>query len=176
MTQDWPMPRRSDSCAGCSVAFEIGAAIRARLLESPDGYRRLDYCLSCPGQTDAAVLAEWTTRRPEPASRKTPAFDREAVWAFFQRMSDPQTPQEKQFKFVLGLLLWRKRALKFENSTTQDGVEQWHFRVPVSGEHVSLERPDLDEAEIERLSAQVESLLAGTTDAPEAITPEPRHA
>lgn len=161
MASDWEMPRRSDSCSACQVAFEPGTVFNAFLYDTSAGYERRDFCLNCRPPAESAPLGSWRTRRPVPTARKTFAFDREAVLGFFHRLKDAQTPEQQRFRFVLALLLWRKKALKFETSETrEDGGEVWRFAVPASSERCDVLRPELDEEEIDRLSHQLESLLA----------------
>src|SRR5262249_55453180 len=122
-----------------------------------------EFCLDCLPPELPIALASWRTRRPQPAAKRTHAFDREAVLGFLQRLGEPDSPQKVQFRFVLALLLWRKKVLKFDGSQPDGAGELWNFRLPVSGEKYAVERPDLDEEEIESLSAQLEQLLAGDT-------------
>jgi hypothetical protein len=54
--------------------------------------------------------------------------------------------------------------LKFERSQRSEGREIWHFAVPQTDEAHRVARPELDEAQIERLSTQLEQVLAGQVD------------
>lgn len=161
MSTDWQMPRRHDACVACAASFEIGAYFRAYLYETPAGYERRDFCLGCTPAEPCEPIGSWRARRPEPSTRRVRAFDREAVLGFFQSLAGAESPEKLQFRFVLALLLWRKRMLKFESSEVCDGVDTWVFLLPATGERCRVGRPDLDETRIEELSRQVEDLLAG---------------
>lgn len=160
MAGDWEMPRRSDCCRACQTVFEPGTAFNAFLYDAPTGYERHDFCLNCNAPIEPPPLGSWRTRRPLPAARKSFAFDREAVLGFFHRLRLAGTPEQQRFRFVLALLLWRKKALRFESSDARADGEYWRFAVPSSGERCDVLRPELDEEEIDRLSAQLEALLA----------------
>jgi hypothetical protein len=167
------MPRRGSACNACQRAFEPGDAIQACLCESPGGYERRDYCLECEPANDPPPIGLWKTRRPKPVTAKTLNFDREAIHGFFERLEDAQTPEQRQLRFVLALLLWRKKVLKFERSEDGEDGEVWHFVMPRTGATHAVPRPDLGEDELERLGGQLEVLLAGEAGAADPIEPTP---
>ncbi len=158
--QDWSMPRRAEGCLRCQRAFDVGEAFQTLLYETPEGYGRRDYCLGCPPEESPAPLGRWKTRRPEPSAKKTFAFDRETVLAFFERLSDSDDLRRRQFRFVLALLLWRKKALRLGATDATPTEEVWEFSAPRSGVTYRLVRPELDEDQLEQLSTQLEQLLA----------------
>ena len=161
MSSDWNMPRRAEECVGCRRVFEIGETFRALLYASDAGYERRDYCLACQPPPEPAPIGSWRTRRPEPTAKKIQPFDREAIYGFFERLENASTLDQIQFRFVLALLLWRKKALKMERTIDEGGREVWEFIAPRSGVLHRIVRPDLDEQQLERLSLQLEQLLAG---------------
>lgn len=161
MATEYQMPRRGERCCTCERRFEIGDTIQACLYETPAGYERRDYCATCEPPNEPC-LALWRTRRPAPSTPPRTPFDREAILAFFRRLDDAETPAKLQLRFVLALLLWRKKVLAFESSSADaGGVETWHFTLPKSDVAYDVRRPDLDEDRIEQLSAQLEALLTG---------------
>lgn len=170
MSQDWQMPRRGEACNACQAHFEPGTAFNAFLFETSAGYERRDYCLACPPPAEPTPVGYWRTRRPLPTVRKSAPFDREAVYGFFQRLHSAAEPHQLQFRFVLALLLWRKKVLKFIETIITDGAEAWRFIQPQSQEAFDVAKPDLDEEEIDRLSGQLEDLLAGGSEEMESIS------
>jgi hypothetical protein len=164
VADDWQMPRRAEACAACRRGFEPGDAIRAYLYEFPEGYGRRDYCANCRPPDEPFAIGSWRTRRPEPTAKKAAAFDREAVYRFFEHLEDADTPEKQRLRFILALLLWRKKVLKFDGSETRDEHEVWRFAVARTEETHAVVRPDLDEDQLERLGAQLETLLAGEVD------------
>lgn len=172
MASEWNMPRRGEACVGCRRGFEVGEAIQALLYATEAGYERRDYCLECRPPETPAPLGVWRTRRPEPVVSKVQRFDREAVYSFFERLEGAREPDQVQFRFVLALLLWRKKVLKLERTTQADGHEVWEFVATRSGTAYQVARPELDEAQLERLSTQLERLLAGQAGEVEVVVPE----
>jgi hypothetical protein len=155
------MPRRGETCLACRRAFEVGQTLRAYLFEAPAGYERKDYCGDCRPADELAAMGFWLTRRREPQARKAMAFDKAALLGFFERLENADTPEKRQFRFVLALLLWRRKALKLDDTRKVDGQELWRFS-SASGERTyAVVQPDLNEERIEQLSRQLEQALSG---------------
>ena len=161
VTTEWQIPRGAARCSVCAHEFAIGEEYQALVFDAPEGYLRQDYCDACLTEAPAAPLAAWRARRPEPATRKQRAFDREASYGFFQTLGESDELQKQQFRFVLALLLWRQKMLKLVDTTTDAQREIWQFVDPRAATNYAVVRPDLDEEEIERLSQQLEALISG---------------
>lgn len=174
MGEDWQMPRRGEMCDMCRRSFDPGETIQAYLYESPEGYQRRDYCAGCQPPDAAFAVGSWKTRRREPAAPKAPAFDREETYRLFEQLHDVDAPQQCRLRFVLGLLLWRKKVLRFDRSETRDGIETWHYTVPRTGDHHTVARPELDEQQLEQLGAQLERLLSGDTGDLSSLASDPK--
>ena len=160
LSTDWTMPHRADACTACGHSFDFGEAFRAFLYETDQGYQRRDYCHACQPPAEPAPLGHWQTRRPEPTAKKVLPFDREAIYGFFERLEDVSEPSQVQFRFVLALLLWRKKVLRLERTVADPEHETWEFVAVRSGTAHPVARPDLDEEQLEHLSTQLERLLA----------------
>lgn len=162
MATDWQMPRRSDACLTCAKPFAAGDEIWVLLNESATGYERRDLCPACNQPTEPPPLAMWRTRRPVPTAKPAAGFDRDAIFGFFQRMGASDEPAKIQFRFVLALLLWRKRVLKFASTEMEPTGEVWRFVTLRGDQTFDVLKPELDEDQIERLSAQLEELISGS--------------
>jgi hypothetical protein len=161
MQQDWHVPRSGERCGACQREFAVNELFQAYIDEAGEGFARRDYCLDCAPANAGTAVGSWRTRRAAPSPKKNPPIDREALYGFFQALGTPEEPQKRQFRFVLALLLWRQRVLKLVDTATDESGEVWSFVEPKSGDSHAVPRPDLDDTEIERLSAQLEQLIAG---------------
>lgn len=172
MATEWHLSRRSDHCVGCNAALAAGSIYHAYLYEQGDNYDRRDYCTGCEPPADPPAVGFWRARRPAAGHVQSSAiaFDREAVFAFFQRLGDADTSQQRQFRFVLALLLWRKKVLKLVETTPVDGGEVWRFVAPHVSEEYRVDRPDLSDDDATRLSTQVEALLSSGMSADDLFT------
>lgn len=130
------------------------------LLQAEAGFERRDYCLACEPPTDLAPLATWMTRRPEPAARSR-SFDRNTVIELFDAVRRYDRPEHLELRFVLALLLWRRKLLILRDTIRDDSGEIWRFGRAKGDELYDVPRPPLDEPRIEALSDQLDRLLAG---------------
>src|ERR1051326_172711 len=154
------MPRAGQNCSACQRAFGPDEEFRANLYEAAEGYERRDFCGACEAPAMPFSVASWRGRAATADQKKAPVVGRGAIFGFFQRL-DADNPQKLQFRFVLALLLWRKKVLKFDGAEEGAGRESWRVSVVRGEEHLDVERPDLAEDELERLSLQLDELISG---------------
>jgi hypothetical protein len=160
LATDWNVARHGERCTGCGHTFEVNETFAAVLYPGGEsGFERRDYCANCEPAADPPAIGQWKARRCPPAEPKSTPFDREAMFEFFLRL-DATTSEKLQFRFALALLLWRKKLLKFTEAGVDDeDREVWHFKAPRDGSSHTVLKPELDEDQIETLSAQLEALL-----------------
>lgn len=161
MSTEWNLPRHAPVCGICAREFAVGAPFRVFLSLRDGAFVREDVCDACDAPSHAGVVGWWRTHRKAPPERKTHAFDREAIYAFFSRLEDDSQTDRRQFRFVLALLLWRKKVLKLADTTVSSDGEVWNYTAVHDGKVYAVVRPQLDEQQMESLSEQLESLLAG---------------
>lgn len=166
MQTDWQMPRRGDRCCVSGREFAIDETFCVVLRETPDGYDRREYALTFEPEAELGEIARWRTRRPPPNTKRAQPLDTAAIYRLFRQLDEPGSTPQVQFRFILALLLWRKKVLRYDGTMDEDGREWWQFRAPDEDEPLQVERPALDEQEMDRLSAQLEQLLA---DPPENL-------
>jgi hypothetical protein len=105
------------------------------------------------------VFCYWKTRLPHPNQKKQIFVDDEMLLAFFERLGK-ETEQEKvNFRFVLALILMRKRRLKYDATRVEDAKEIWRLRIVSEKQIVEVINPHLDEEQIEQLSSQIGQIL-----------------
>jgi hypothetical protein len=81
------------------------------------------------------------------------------LMAFFERLSS-ETEQEKvNFRFVLALVLMRRRRLKYDSSRTVDGKDIWRLRMTGTQDFVEVVNPNLDESQVSQMTGQIGQIL-----------------
>jgi hypothetical protein len=94
-----------------------------------------------------------------PDRKKKLFVDDDMLMTFFERLAD-ETEQEKiNFRFVLTLVLMRKRILKYDSSEVKDDNEIWTLRVTGANRSVHVVNPHLTEDQVVELSSQVGQIL-----------------
>jgi hypothetical protein len=81
------------------------------------------------------------------------------LMAFFERLAEETAEEKVNFRFVLTLILMRKRKLKYDSGETVEGVETWRLRVTGQDRYVEVVNPQLTEDKIEQLSSQMGEIL-----------------
>ena len=156
---DWEINRPLGQCAGTGKTIEAGQEYFAALVETTEGIERRDFCENFWQQNNPDVYCFWKTKMPLPNQKKKMFIDDDMLMAFFERLGT-ETDQEKiNFRFVLTLVLMRKRKLKYDNSRTEDGKEIWQLKVTAQQRTVEVVNPNLTEDKIEELSSQVGQIL-----------------
>lgn len=119
-------------CAATGRPLDADAAYVATLCERPDGegFDRLDYSLEAweAGARPEGLLGSWrTTNAPAKPSDKR-LIDDDVLLEIFERLADDDRQQHQAFRFVLALILMRKRRFKFAGRSRTGDVECWLMR------------------------------------------------
>jgi hypothetical protein len=159
---DWEINKPLGHCHGNGRKIEYGEEYFGALVETEEGLQRRDFCAEYWESENPQVFCYWKTRLPEPGQKKQLFVDDQMLMTFFERLAN-ETDQEKvDFRFVLTLVLMRKKLLKYDESRTEDGKEIWRLRIPgdKSAENTAeVVNPHLDEEQIEQLSSQIGEIL-----------------
>ena len=136
----------------------------AALRETPLGFERVD--VSTPAWPDfdrKDVVAFWQTTMPKHEAKKKLFVDDEVLCQLFERLSDVQEPAKLKFRFVLGLILMRKRMLIYETTRHEGGEgterELWTVRFKGREERLDLLNPRLTEEQVGEVSQQLGEIL-----------------
>jgi len=141
--------------------------------EPPSPFVRVDFCEACwgAGKRPADLAAEtglaglymishWKTTVPEPQQKKKLLVDDAVLIDLFGRMQDRTEPQDVRFRFVLALILMRKRILKYEGMNKTDTSEVWQMRQRGTEKTVPVTNPQLTTEQIVEVSQQLSGILA----------------
>jgi hypothetical protein len=147
-------------CCACNAELPAGTKIFAALRETPQGFERLDVSLDCwPNFDRTDLLAFWQTVIPQHEAKKKLFVDDEVLCELFERLKDTQEPAKINFRFVLGLILMRKRMLIYESSREEDGKDIWTVRFKGKEDQLDLLNPKLDEQQVTEVSQQLGQIL-----------------
>lgn len=156
---EWEINKPLGQCCGTGEKIEPGQEYYAALVETEEGLQRRDFCPEYWQNEQPNVFCYWKSKLPRPDEKKQIFVDDEMLMAFFERLAE-ETQQEKiNFRFVLTLILMRKRRLKYDSSETKDGQEIWRLRKVGTTEFVEVVNPHLDEEQIGQLSSQLGQIL-----------------
>ena len=156
---EWEINKPLGQCCGTGRKIDYGEEYFGALVETGEGLQRMDFCADYWESEKPNVFCYWKTRLPHPNQKKQIFVDDEMLLAFFERLGK-ETEQEKvNFRFVLALILMRKRRLKYDATRVEDGNEIWRLRIVGEKQIVEVINPHLDEEQIEQLSSQIGQIL-----------------
>jgi hypothetical protein len=156
---EWEINRPLGQCCGSGKKIKYGEEYFGALVETEQGLQRRDFCVDYWEKERPNVFCYWKTKLPHPDQKKQVFVDDQMLMAFFERLAE-ETEQEKiNFRFVLALILMRKRRLKYDSTRTQDGKEIWCLRIVGDKQTVEVINPHLDQEQIKQLSSQIGQIL-----------------
>ena len=157
--EQWEINKPLGKCAGTGETIEAGSDYYAALIESEEGLERRDFSVGYWQENEPKVYCFWKGRMPKDDEKKKLFIDDDMLMAFFERLATETEPEKVSFRFVLTLILMRKRLLKYDSGKDINGREIWILRVTGQGRNVEVVNPHLSEDQIEQRSSQVGQIL-----------------
>jgi len=156
---DWEIKKTLGQCAGTGEEFAVGNEYFAALVTTEEGFERRDFSVEYWQENKPEVYCFWKTKMADPEHKKKVFIDDEMLISFFERLGEETDKEKINFRFVLTLVLMRKRKLKYLSDAIRDGEEIWHLRVAGENREVTVVNPHLSEDQIESLSEQMGQIM-----------------
>ena len=161
---EWKFARRRDRCTACETAFEEGTRHVSTLSLSGEDLAREDLCVACfASRARPQELFFWYTRTT--ADRRGLKLDLPMLEQLFHRLEGRAEERMVELRYVLCLLLMRKKRLKLVR-ITRDPAETMVVRRPRRDESLAVLVRDLSAERIEELRAELAEIFDGA-EAPE---------
>ena len=162
--QDWQIAKATGRCAACGRSLAEGEPFYAILIDLAGRLERRDYCEDCWTGPDPQAYCFWKSRVPEKQQkdRTRPAWvDDDLLLSLFEQLDEETSPRRVQLRFILALMLMRKRRLKYQRSIYEDGQEIWLMQRAGEATVHRVVNPQLDESQIDELTEQLGAILSG---------------
>lgn len=156
---EWEIDKPLGQCYGTGRRIGYGEEYFGALVETEEGLQRRDFCTDYWEKEKPDVFCHWRTKLPHPDEKKQRFVDDDVLAAFFERLASETEPEKVNFRFVLALVLMRRRRLKYDSSQIEGGKEIWRLRITGDKEIVEVVNPHLDDEQIEQLSSQMGQIL-----------------
>ncbi len=162
--QQWDVQRPQGCCVVTGQTIEEGEAFYTVLFEEGESFRRADYCVDAwKGPPDGAYC-HFMTRLPVKEKRKRVFVNDDLLVSFFVRLAQETEPTRVQFRFVIALMLMRKRLLRYGKSAVEAGVEVWDMTLVRDQSAHRIVNPNLSDDQIEGVSKQLSAILHEDVD------------
>lgn len=156
---EWVINKPLGECFGTGRKIEPGEEYFGALVETDQGLERRDFSKEYWEKEKPPVFCFWKSKLASSDEKKALFVSDEMLMAFFERLAPETDPEKINFRFVLGLVLMRKRRLKYDASRIDDGREIWRLRVVGEKDTVEVVNPHLDESQIDQLTSQIGQIL-----------------
>jgi len=166
MAKEYEIDKTAGRCVVCGEVVAPGEELVATVTEVDEELRRDDYCLACweaaPKDDRPDVLGTWRTRVPRPKEKTKLLIDDDLLVDFFRRLEGDQTPARVNFRFVLALVLMRKKLLIYDRGEKRDdGTEIWTMHLRGLTDKYVVTDPHMDEDKIVEVSRQLGEIMEG---------------
>ena len=119
---DFDVAKSTRVCAVSGREIRAGETFHSVLLRDGADVKRLDYAHDAWTGAPPEALAAWTSVMPErEGSHKPKLAPSEVLLRLFSELADD--PAQHDLRYVLTLMLIRRRLLRLEETKSRDGVE-----------------------------------------------------
>ena len=166
MPREYDIAKSDCLCRGCHKRLEPGCELVATVREAADGLHREDFCPDCwsarPQQDRSAAWGSWHTHVPQPTEKRKLLVDDQMLVDLFERLENADTPAKADFRFVLALILMRKKLLVYDRTIRgSEDSETWIMHLRGSEASVEVVNPHLDDDRIAQVSGQLSQIMQG---------------
>ncbi len=175
----YQIDRPSGQCAFTGVTMTPGDRYMATLVEhevvddkgaSQWVLKRADISMEAweRGDRPERLFSYWKGVVPEPNEKKKLFVDDEVLVNLFRRLEEDEAADRVAFRFVLALILMRKKMLKYEGMESDEQSREWwvmahkaaakHNPEP-DAERTRVLNPRLDEDQIQQVTSQLGEVL-----------------
>mgnify|MGYP006279797155 CR=1 FL=1 len=158
MQADWDIKSRSHCCSQTGEEFQPGEYFYTLLIRDSEGFRREDLCESAWKERNENIqpFSFWKTKYEPPAQRPPEAIPRDDAEGLLRRLIGENDPTHHNVRYILALMLERKRLLRPVESRDKDVLVYEHLG---SGETFVITNPHLSLEQIPNVQREVSALL-----------------
>ncbi len=165
MQQNWSIRSRAHTCAVTGRPFEDGESFHTTIYFDPEenGYVRRDICAEAWAQEvqQRKPVAAWKTIYSRVLAEAKPEITpKESAQALLQRFIEEGDPRTENARYILALMLERKRQLSQTAEKEVDGAKMLFYENKKTGEIFIVRDPELKLSEIADMQDEVATLLA----------------
>ena len=165
MQQNWSIRSRAHECALTGRPFEDGESFHTTIHFDPqeNGYVRRDVCNEAWAQEleQRQPVASWkTVYQKNFVEAKPEIAPKESAQALLQRFIEEGDPRTDNARYILALMLERKRQLVQTAEKEVDGNKMLFYENRKTGEIFIVRDPELKLDEIAQMQDEVATLLA----------------
>jgi hypothetical protein len=156
---DYQIQASTRRCAVTGREIRPGERFYSVLVDEGGTFVRRDYSETSWQGPPEGAFSFWKTRLGENHKPRRPPIDDELLLECFRRLEGESQPNQVAFRFVLALLLVRRKRLRLEETRREGGQEVLLLRCPRKGERFQAVDPGLADDELESVQEEVFRVL-----------------
>ena len=156
---DYDIQANTRRCAVTGRDLKPGDKFYSVLLDEHGRFERRDYSSEAWQGPPAGAFSFWAGRIPADGENRRPPIDDDMLLECFGRLEGAVEPDRINFRYVLALLLMRRKRLKFEETVQEEDTEILQLRCVRTGTQHRVVNPRLIEAEMSAVQEEVFKVL-----------------
>jgi hypothetical protein len=158
---DYRIQAGSRQCAQTGQEIPVGAVFYSVVFDENGSLVRKDFSEKAWTGPPAGSFGFWKTKAQPSTAKKSvnKGMDDELVLECFHRLEGQNDPNKVSFRYVLALLLMRKKRLRLEDTRKEQGRETMILRCLRTGNRVDVADPGLSDAQLESVQEDVFRVL-----------------
>lgn len=162
LSQDWNIQPRAVVCAQTGEPFAEGERVYSALYWREGKYQRLDLKEAAWNARNDNIepLSAWQTDFVPPPPEPVEPLKKDDAESLLRRMMADSQPESRNARYILALMLERKRVLRQLERQRADGRSTLVYEHIPSGEVWLIEDPGLKLGELQGVQDEVARLLA----------------
>jgi hypothetical protein len=146
-------------CAVTGRDLQPGERYFTAIREEGDHFLREDFSSEAWNGPPEGAFSFWTGHVPRPEDGHRLRFDDDMLLDCFLRLEGQTDPGRINFRYVLALLLMRRKRFKFEETVTENGVEVLCLHCVRTGAKYRVINPRLSDQEMGQVQDEVFQVL-----------------
>lgn len=155
----YPIQNLSRRCCVTERELREGERYYSALFDEAGQFIRKDYAEDAWSGPPQGIVAFWSGRIPASDRPVKPTINDELLLDCFNHLDEAREAEKVNFRYVLALLLMRRKRLKFEDVRRQSGEESLLLRCAKSGRRYEVADPRLSEHEMNAVQDEVFRVL-----------------
>ena len=146
-------------CTATGRELKAGERYYTALLDEGGQFLRQDFSSEAWQGPPPTAFSYWRGCVPAFGESAKPRFDDEALEECFTRLEGQVEPSRVNFRYVVALLLIRRKRLRFERSVEEEGIEKLEVCNDRTGARTLVTNPQLTDAQMGEVQAEVFRVL-----------------
>ncbi|HZT80730.1 MAG TPA: hypothetical protein VFA26_10925 [Gemmataceae bacterium] len=156
---DYQIQPNTRRCAATGRELRPGEKFYSVLLDEGGKFVRHDYAGDAWHGPPPNAFSFWSGRVPAQEQKARLRIDDELLMDCFARLEGQPEADRVNFRYVVALLLMRRKRLKFEEARTEAGQEVLRLRCTRTGTQHDVINPGLDEEQMAAVQEEVFKVL-----------------